>query len=145
MLRHLREDGKKIGLISNADVMEVAAWARCPICDLFDVTVFSCEVGYVKPETEIYRCCLDQLGVTPTEAVFVGDGGSNELEGAKALGISTIMIAGIIREIWPDRISQRRVHADFMIETLTELISSDENKEPNHPSEPTSPSRGGLS
>ena len=123
VLSQLRAKNKRIGLISNADVMEVAAWDHSPIAPLFDSVVFSCFVGCVKPEREIYEICMHQLGVTPEQSVFVGDGGSRELEGARNLGITAVMITGIIREIWPQRIEERQRHADFVIEQLTELIS----------------------
>lgn len=121
-VRVLRKSGKKIGLISNADVMEMAAWSQCPIHDQFDSTLFSCQVGWAKPDARIYLQCLEELGVSSAEAVFVGDGGSNELEGAKAVGLTTVMITGIIRNIWPERISERRAHADFLIEELSEIL-----------------------
>lgn len=123
VLRSLKISGKRIGLISNADVMEVAAWSQCPVASLFDSTVFSCAAGCVKPDPEIYRIAMRELGVGPDECLFVGDGGSNELEGAKTVGITTVMIAGIIREIWPQRIAERQRHADFVIERLVELVA----------------------
>lgn len=123
VIRSLKETGKRIGLISNADVMEMAAWSECPIRDLFDSTIFSCQIGSAKPEPAIYHRCLKELGVSAAEAVFVGDGGSHELEGAKAVGLTTIMVTGIIREIWPERIPERQKHADFVVEGLTELLS----------------------
>lgn len=123
VLQTLRKNGQRIGLISNADVMEVAAWSKSPIASQFDSTIFSCHVGCAKPDAEIYRRSLVELGVTPAEAIFVGDGGSNELEGAQALGITTVMITGIIRELWPEKIPPRRPHADFVIEELAELIA----------------------
>jgi putative hydrolase of the HAD superfamily len=123
VLRRLRAKNKRIGLISNADVMEVAAWGRSPIAPFFDSVVFSCFVGCVKPERDIYEICMRQLEVTPGESVFVGDGGSRELEGARSLGITTVMVTGIIREIWPERIADRERHADFVIERLGELYS----------------------
>src|SRR5690606_10341515 len=121
-VRTLRIRGHRIGLVSNADIMEVAAWSQCPIRDEFHSTIFSCHSGSLKPEAAIYRQSMEELGVTPSEAVFVGDGGSRELEGAKAVGLTTIMVAGIIREIWPDRIPERKRHADFVIEELFELL-----------------------
>ena len=125
VLLALRSQGKKLGLISNADTMEVAAWGKSPIATTFDAVVFSCSVGTVKPERRIYEICLDRLGVKPGEAIYVGDGGSSELEGAKALGLATIMIIGIIRELWPEKIEQRKAHADFCIEHLSELVADD--------------------
>ena len=123
VLRTLKSRGLKLGLISNADVMEVAAWDRSPIAPLFDTAVFSCVEGCMKPEREIYDTAMLRLGVGPASCVFVGDGGSHELEGARALGIATIMITGIVREIWPERIPERRRHADCEIERLQELIA----------------------
>ena len=122
VLRTLRLSGKRVGLISNADVMEVAAWSECPIRADFDATVFSCHVGCVKPEAEIYHRCLRDLAVDAEDTIFVGDGGSNELEGARAVGMTTVLVTGIISEIWPDRIPARRVHADFEIESVCELL-----------------------
>lgn len=122
VLQCLKARGKRVGLISNADVMEVAAWGQSKIRHLFDSTIFSCEVGCVKPEKTIYELSLRELDVSPSESVFVGDGGSNELEGAKNVGMATIMITGIIMQLWPDRIADRKPHADFVIERLSELI-----------------------
>lgn len=122
VLNKIKSMSKKIGLISNADVMEAEAWNQSPIAHLFDSVVLSCYVGCAKPEKEIYRISMRQLEVAPKESVFVGDGGSNELEGAKSLGITTILITGIIRKLWPEKIEERKRHADFIIEHLSELI-----------------------
>ena len=58
----------------------------------------------------------------PDECLFVGDGGSNELEGAHACGITTVMITGIVKKLWPDTIERKKIHADFVIENLSELL-----------------------
>ncbi|MDY6845011.1 MAG: HAD family hydrolase, partial [Thermodesulfobacteriota bacterium] len=121
-LSELKTLGKKIGLISNADESEIAAWDRSPIAHLFDSTIFSCRVGCAKPEPGIYRLCMQELGVTSHQCLFVGDGGSHELEGAKDLQITTVMMTGIISELWPDRIDERRLYADYVIDQLSELL-----------------------
>ena len=101
----------------------MAAWDRCPIASLFDSTIFSCSAGCMKPEPQIYQLSMRQLGVSPDQCVFVGDGGSDELRGARDVGMTAVMIAGIIREQWPDRIAERQQHADFVIEQLSELVA----------------------
>jgi putative hydrolase of the HAD superfamily len=128
VLGQLRDMGKRIGLISNADAMEVAAWNRCPLKPLTDSAIISCEAGYAKPEREIYEICLRELEASPEDCVFVGDGGSNELEGAKRLGIACILVTGIIKEIWPERIAERRRHADFVIVSLDELLRDESGR-----------------
>jgi putative hydrolase of the HAD superfamily len=122
VLTLLKAKGKRIGLVSNASVMEVTAWDRSPLAPFFDSVIFSCYAGCVKPDPKIYEMCLGDLGVVPAECVFVGDGGSEELEGARDLGMTAIMIAGFIREVFPRMIEERRKHADFMIEHLDELL-----------------------
>lgn len=129
-LQALKAKGKRLGLISNADTMEVAAWHKSPIAEYFDVAILSCSVGAVKPEREIYDICLQRLGVQPSDALYVGDGGSSELQGAQAVGLTTVMIIGIIKNLWADKIDQRKVHADFIIEHLSELVA--DQKESNH-------------
>jgi putative hydrolase of the HAD superfamily len=121
-LRRLRSMNKKIGLVSNAEVSEITGWKESPAVEFFDSVIFSCDVGCVKPEPEIYSICMEELGVKAEQCLFVGDGGSKELEGARKLGIATVMITGVISEIWPDRIDARRPYADYVIERLTELV-----------------------
>jgi putative hydrolase of the HAD superfamily len=122
VLTSLRGRGKSIGLVSNASAMEVAGWPCSPIAPLFDSVVFSCFVGSVKPERRIYKMCADQLGVTPEECIFVGDGESKELEGAQNLGMTTVMTTQFIGHMGADKIAERRRHADFVVEELGGLL-----------------------
>ena len=43
-----------------------------------------------KPDACIYEEALRRLGIMPDECIFVGDGGSRELEGAKSAGIKAV-------------------------------------------------------
>jgi putative hydrolase of the HAD superfamily len=133
VLTLLKARGKRIGLVSNASTMEVTAWNQSPLAPFFDSAIFSCYVGYLKPDRRIYEKCMGALGVTPEECVFIGDGGSEELEGARDLGMATIMIAGFIRDVFPGRIEERRRNADVMIERLAELITDDKGLEAGPP------------
>jgi putative hydrolase of the HAD superfamily len=51
---------------------------------------FSCDTRAVKPEPAIYKRCLNGLGVSPEEAVFIDDRPVN-LEAAEALGIRGLL------------------------------------------------------
>jgi len=55
-----------------------------------DQVVLSYETGMQKPDSRIYQTAVKLLGVVSDECVFVGDGGSSELEGAKAVGMRAI-------------------------------------------------------
>ncbi len=122
-LQSLKESGKKVGLISNADYLEIDAWPDSPLSSIFDSTIFSCEVGFVKPQPEIYKLCLNELEVSPGDSVFIGDGGSNELITAREMGMSTIMMTGILKRLWPHLIEERKDQADYVIDSIGELIN----------------------
>ena len=79
----------------------------------FDTVIFSYVTGYVKPEPEIYQIALDSLGVTAEESIFVGDGGSDEIRGAKEVGFTTVMTTEIISKLWPEKIDARAKYADY--------------------------------
>jgi putative hydrolase of the HAD superfamily len=121
-LAGLKAAGKRIGLISNADTTEVAAWPTSPLAPFFDSTIMSCDVGEKKPDRAIYDLSLQQLGLNANEVVFVGDGGSHELRGARSVGLTTVMMRGIIQRLYPELIEERRPFADYEIDTLTELV-----------------------
>src|SRR4029077_8192331 len=59
--------------------------------DYFDVFIESAVVGLRKPDPRIYELACRELGVTPPEAVFLDDIGSN-LKAARALGMATIKV-----------------------------------------------------
>jgi putative hydrolase of the HAD superfamily len=122
-INHLRAADLRLGLISNADAMEVAAWEDSPLAGLFDAEIFSCEVGSVKPEPAIFHKCLDALKLKPSECLFVGDGGSNELIGAKEVGLWTVFVSGVIAEHWPDRVPQRIKISDYHVTSMPQILT----------------------
>jgi putative hydrolase of the HAD superfamily len=121
-LRIIRASGIRLGLISNADVMEVAAWPACPLAGLFDVEVFSCMAGCVKPERAIFDRCLQALDVAPADCLFVGDGGSNELVGAKEAGMSTVFVSSVMASLWPEQVAARLETCDHHVERIPDLL-----------------------
>jgi len=88
LLEHIRSKDIKIGLISNCTEEEVKYWKTTPLPSYFQDCIFSYEVKMSKPDPSIYYLACQRLGVSPEESVFVGDGGSGELEGAEAAGLT---------------------------------------------------------
>ncbi|HEX8867815.1 MAG TPA: HAD-IA family hydrolase [Lentzea sp.] len=69
-LRMAKAGGLKTALLSNAD-----GWWHPPAAwqGLFDATIVSGEVGLAKPQEEIYLLTATELGLQPSECVFVDD------------------------------------------------------------------------
>lgn len=57
---------------------------------VFDVLVFSCTEGTIKPERKIYKITLEKLISQPGQTVFIDDR-PEFIEGAKQAGINTIL------------------------------------------------------
>ncbi len=81
----------KLGMLSNAwtnarrDITRIR-----PYLDLFDASIFSCEVNLRKPDARIFELMLKRLGVQADEAIFVDDFQRN-IAGAAAIGLHTIL------------------------------------------------------
>jgi epoxide hydrolase-like predicted phosphatase len=89
VIRNLRPK-YKTGLLSNHfPSLRDALRNQWKIEEAFDVVVISAEVGLLKPDARIFRLVLTQLGVFPSEAVFIDDFARN-LAGAEAVGMQTL-------------------------------------------------------
>ena len=77
---------------------------------LWDTVISSKDIGICKPSPTLYQMALEQTGVTPDQAVFVGHK-TSELEGAKAIGLKTIAF-----NCDPD------ADADFYIDKIGNLL-----------------------
>lgn len=87
LTRDLAGCGLRLATISNCIAEDVAAWPQCAFAPQFSCAVFSYAAGMVKPEAGIYVAALERLGVHAEEALYIGDGGDNELEGAESAGV----------------------------------------------------------
>jgi putative hydrolase of the HAD superfamily len=97
-LEALRGQRVLTGLITVCSEDTVDVWPETPFAGLFDVEVFSCSCGLRKPDPRIYRIALEELGVQPSQALFVGDGANDELAGAEQVGMRAIQLG--FRDGW---------------------------------------------
>jgi putative hydrolase of the HAD superfamily len=91
-LKQLRAEKIKTGLVSDCTGDIPMVWEDTKFAGILDATVFSCEVNAKKPDPAIYRIATERLEATPGECLFVGDGGSGELTGARELGMTAVLI-----------------------------------------------------
>ncbi|MDE7201196.1 MAG: HAD family hydrolase [Lachnospiraceae bacterium] len=98
LLRSLKEKRLKVGLISNCFSEETQVIRKSVLFPYFDAVCLSYEQGIQKPDAEIYKRCMNQLGVEAHECLYVGDGGSHELEAARELGMDAVQAVWYLRE-----------------------------------------------
>jgi len=100
--RRLQHAGIRTGILSNMprDILKGIV-DRFGWIDSFEAKIFSCDLGVIKPESEIYRVCLDTLGLEGSKVLFLDDGPEN-VEGAMRAGIRTVLfrkLADALQEI----------------------------------------------
>ncbi|XP_057507863.1 uncharacterized protein LOC130790835 isoform X2 [Actinidia eriantha] len=83
----LKDAGVKLGVVSNFDTRLRKLLKDLNVVDLFDAVVISSEVGYEKPDAQIFKVALEQIGVDARKAVHVGDDEKADKAGANAVGI----------------------------------------------------------
>jgi putative hydrolase of the HAD superfamily len=94
LLDSLRGRGLLTGLVSNAFD---PGWllhqdlARMGLEQRLDVAVFSSEVGKRKPHPLIFETALEQLGIAPERALFVGDRRYEDVRGSKEVGMTAVL------------------------------------------------------
>jgi len=70
---------------------ESKAEAIADIMSLFEIVIESSKVGMRKPDPKIYELACKEMGIEPSEAIYLDDLGIN-LKPARALGMSTIKV-----------------------------------------------------
>jgi putative hydrolase of the HAD superfamily len=93
VLREIRRRGLRTALISDCTHELPAFLPGMPIASLLDVSVFSVEVGRCKPDPLIYLEACWRMRISPEDCLYVGDGGSRELTGAAAVGMTPVRLA----------------------------------------------------
>jgi putative hydrolase of the HAD superfamily len=92
LLAELRDQGFKIGLLSDCTPEILDIWPDFPYSEFIDCAVRSCDTGWRKPDARTYRAVLQGLGLDPTACMYIGDGGSSELTGAAAVGLRPVLL-----------------------------------------------------
>lgn len=90
LIRELRAQGNRIGLLSNESTQLSDRLRALDLYDLFDRVLISAEIGVMKPDPTAFRVALRELGVGPDEALFIDDALPN-VRAAQQLGLHAIL------------------------------------------------------
>lgn len=89
IIRILRKN-YKVYLLSNTTEMSDIYNSKTGIYQNFDEIFLSFQMGLKKPNQEIYKKVISEVGVKPQECIFIDDQ-QNNLEVAHEVGIKTIL------------------------------------------------------
>lgn len=87
----------RIGLISNGmSPFQERNFRGLGLSSFFQSVIISQAVNLRKPDARIFQRGCDELGVVPSEAVYVGDNPISDIEGAKDAGLRTVFIPTVL-------------------------------------------------
>ena len=116
-LGRLEGMGLKLAIVSNVPVPGMLVdeqLAAHGLLEFFPVRIYSSDFGERKPRRRLFTEALEAMGVPASQAAFVGDRIYSDLQGAKQLGLTSILK--------PSRYSSwRPLRPDHRIERLGEL------------------------
>ncbi len=123
MLEQLQQEGCKVGLLSNCYFEEQKFIRGSRIMDYLDTAVLSCEVGMAKPDENVFRLCMRNLwqgaeDIDPSQFLYVGDGGSRELETASKLGMTACQAVWYLLQDNEIQLAERKPEFDAFYEPM---------------------------
>ena len=116
----LIDKGYKLGIIANQKIGTAERLESWGLRQYFEVIAASAEIGYAKPDKEIFEKAFELARCTAEESIMVGDRLDNDIIPAKALGMKTVWVKNGLAQ-YQDVVLGEGV-ADFVIYTLSDLL-----------------------
>ena len=117
-VRELASRGVALGIVSNTGrtpgVVLRRVLERHDLLRHFTAISYSDEVGYRKPDAEIFRRTLAELGIDASDAAHVGDNPIADVQGAQSIGMRGVHYAAAGRP--------GASHADLVVADLGDLV-----------------------
>jgi putative hydrolase of the HAD superfamily len=120
--RELRNQGYKIGLLSNCSIEIPILWQETAFADLFHTTVFSSQERLKKPDTRIYHLACDRLGAMPKACLYIADGEDHELAAAAEVGLHPVLIQTSVQKTDSRSHQEAREWQGTTIASLPEVL-----------------------
>ena len=111
LLAALRETGKKVYLLSNAQRIFTAYELKLlGLEPYFDDIFLSSSCKVKKPDTRFFHLLLDKHHILPEESIMIGNDAVSDIKGAKEVGLHTFYIHS---NISPD--TEKKPDADHVL------------------------------
>lgn len=113
MLEELQSNHFSLGIITNGfGQFQMDNIKALGIEPYFETILVSDWEGIKKPDPQLFTRALNQLHVTASESIFVGDHPENDVQASKHVGM---------KSIWKKDFQWDQVDADFIITDLAEV------------------------
>jgi len=125
-LKKLKEWGIKTAIVSDLTThIQLRKMSKLGITSFIDVLVTSEEAGSEKPHPIMFLLTLNKLGVSPEEAIMVGDNPVNDIEGGNSVGLDTVLLTN--KESKEFKFNEDYEKPNYMIKNISEILDLLEN------------------
>jgi HAD superfamily hydrolase (TIGR01549 family) len=118
----LREDGRKLGVISDMDARLHDVLNVLGLHDHFEIVCLSFRTGYAKPDRRLYDAAVQRANARASSCVHVGDSVAKDIEPALAAGLFAVHLADADNTT-PS--SAHRIHSLTELPALLERLEQD--------------------
>ena len=122
-LARLKNEGHKIGLLSNCSIEIPILWPGTAFADLIDSAIFSSRERLKKPDPRIYHLACERLGVKPEDCLYIADGENHELAAAAKVGLHAVLIRNSSRDNESELLREAREWQGDTIYTLSGVLT----------------------
>ena len=91
-VRALKDEGHRLGVVSNAEGRVERDLEGAGYAGLFETVVDSHLVGFEKPDPRIFRIAMERMSAAPETAVFLGDVPAVDVAGARSAGLMAVLL-----------------------------------------------------
>jgi putative hydrolase of the HAD superfamily len=123
LFTRLRRDGLRVGVLSNTvwpREWHEEYFRRDGVLDLIDGSVYTSEIAWTKPSPEAFHAAMGAVGVDdPRACVFVGDRPFDDIWGASAVGMRTILVPH--SDIPREQVGHSEGAADAVVDRLAQV------------------------
>ena len=112
--------GYKLGIIANQNPGLEKRLENWGLRQYFEVIAASAEIGYAKPDKEIFESAFKLARCTSQESVMVGDRLDNDIIPAKSVGMKTVWVKNGLAKYQNANLGKGV--ADYQISSLSELL-----------------------
>lgn len=121
-LARLKDDGYKLGLLSNCSIEIPILWPETAFADLIDSAIFSSRERLKKPDPRIYQIACERLGVEPETCLYIADGENYELTAAGKVGLHPVLLRNSLRDNGSELLREAREWQGDSIGSPTEVL-----------------------
>lgn len=118
-LSALRQRNYRLGIIANQNAGTAERLEAWGLRRYFDVIAASAEIGFAKPNREIFEKAPELACCKPDESVMAGDRLDNDIIPAKAPGMKTVWIKNGLAKYQSEEMESGI--ADYRVYSLSEL------------------------